>query len=153
MASGYSPKETLELLLGHLGLVFEVREEQRPTGPTLHILTGEPGKLIGKNGKTLEDLQYLLNRILSNDDDESHRDRITVDIENYRLNQYSGLLKKVAEKAELVKTTGEEVVLPPMNSFDRRIVHNHFTNDPLIMSVSEETDARMKSITLKKRTS
>ncbi|MDR0533833.1 MAG: single-stranded DNA-binding protein [Verrucomicrobiales bacterium] len=149
MASGYSPKETLELILGHLGFVFEVREEQRPTGPTLHILTGDSARLIGKNGKTLEDLQYLLNRIISNDEDELHR--ITIDVENYRQSQHVNLLKKVAEKAELVKTTGEEVVLPPMNSFDRRLVHNLFASDPLIMSVSENTDARLKSITLKLR--
>ena len=149
MASGYSPKETLELLLGHLGLAFEVVEEQRPTGPTLHILMSDPARLIGKNGKILDDLQYLLNRIISNEDDAPQR--ITVDIENYRRNQYSELLKKVIEQAEQVKATGEEAVLPPMNSFDRRIVHNHFANDPLIMSISEETDARMKSITLKRR--
>jgi spoIIIJ-associated protein len=149
MASGYSPKETLELILGHLDFAFEVREEQRPTGPTLHILTGEPGRLIGKNGKTLDDLQYLLNRIISNEEDDSQR--VTIDVENYRQNQYSDLLKKADEKAAQIKASGEEAVLPPMNSFDRRIVHNHFANDPLIMSVSENTDARLKSITLKRR--
>jgi spoIIIJ-associated protein len=130
-------------------LVVEVREEQRPTGPTLHIFTGEPGRLIGKNGKTLDDLQYLLNRVISSDDDESQR--VTVDVEHYRLNQYAELLKKIDAQAELVRNGGEPVALPPMNSFDRRIVHNHFAGDPLVMSVSEETDARLKRITLRLR--
>ncbi|MDR1305751.1 MAG: KH domain-containing protein [Verrucomicrobiales bacterium] len=149
MASGYSPKETLELILEHLGFVFEVREEQRPTGLTLHIFTGEPGRLIGKNGRTLDDLQYLLNRILANEEDEPQR--VTVDVEHYRECQQADLLKKITALAAQVLATGEAVTLPPMNSFDRRTVHHHFANDPLIMSVSETTDARLKSITLQRR--
>ena len=151
MASGCSPKETLELLLGHLGLVFEVREEDRPIGPTLHVLTGDPGKLIGKNGKILEDLQYLLNRIISSSDEDVQR--ITVDVENYRQQQYAGLFQKVEAEAEKVRQSGEPVVLPPMNSFERRLVHNLFKDDAVIESVSAPEQSRYKTITLQRRKS
>ncbi|MDD5262565.1 MAG: hypothetical protein PHD76_12035 [Methylacidiphilales bacterium] len=150
MSSGYSPKETLELMLGHLGLVFEIREEDRPTGPTLHVLTAEPNKLIGKNGKILEDLQYLLNRIITSGDEEIQR--VTVDVENYRQQQYSGLFKQVQAEAEKVRATGEEVVLPPMNSFERRLVHNLFKDDPEIQTASSKEESRYKSITLRRKT-
>jgi len=148
--SGYSPKETLELMLSHLGLACEVREENRPAGPVLHVLTGEPGRLIGRNGKTLDDLQYLLNRMLSHVDDEAQR--ITVDVENYRQQQYAGLFKDVEAAAERVRSSGEEVTLPPMNSFERRIVHNLYKDDPEIATSSPAEPARLKSITIRRRT-
>ncbi|MDR1190270.1 MAG: single-stranded DNA-binding protein [Verrucomicrobiales bacterium] len=149
MASGYTPKETLERMLEQLGFTAEVREEPRAAGPTLHIFTAESARLIGKGGKTLDDLQYLLNHVISSGNDDIQR--VIVDVENYRQEQHAALLKKLAEKAAHIKATGEEVVLPPMNSFDRRLVHHHFANDPDIASVSEQTTARLKRITLKRR--
>ncbi|MDR2462684.1 MAG: single-stranded DNA-binding protein [Verrucomicrobiales bacterium] len=150
MASGYTPKETLERLLEHLGLTAEVCEEQRPCGPTLHILTAEPSRLIGKNGRVLDDLQYLLNHVISSGNDDIQH--VTVDVENYRQEQYAELLKKIAVHAARVKASGEDAVLWPMNSFDRRLVHHQFASDPDIVSVSEPTDARLKRVTLKRRT-
>ena len=38
-----------------------------------------------------------------------------------------------------------------MNSYDRRLVHNAFKDDPQVMTWSPSDDARMKRITLKKR--
>jgi spoIIIJ-associated protein len=58
-------RETLEVMLGHLGLVFEV-EELEPAGRhVLNIRSRESGRLIGRDGQVLEDLQFLLNRILN----------------------------------------------------------------------------------------
>jgi predicted RNA-binding protein Jag len=43
-------RETLELMLGHLGLVFEV-EELEPAGRhVLNIHSREAGRLIGRDG-------------------------------------------------------------------------------------------------------
>jgi spoIIIJ-associated protein len=150
MTSRISAKETLELLLGHLGQVFEIREEQRPMGPTLHVLTREPGRLVGRNGKTLDDLQYLLNRIIHQSEDEESS-RILVDVENYRLQEFDLMMKRVDETAQQVLETGTEAELPPMNSFERRLVHNHFKDHPAIQSFSPKSDERIKSIILRKR--
>lgn len=150
MGSRISAKDTLELLLGHLGLVFEIREEQRPMGPTLHILTSDPGRLIGRNGKVLDDLQYLLNRIVhQSDDDDSGR--ILVDVESYRLQRYQEMMDEVDKIAAKVAEDGQEATLPPMNSFERRLVHNHFKDHPGIKSVSPQTDSKIKSIILCRR--
>lgn len=145
----YSPKEMLEMILGHLGFVFEVEEENRLNGPTLHVLTRDPGRLIGRNGKTLDDVQFLLNRLISQSEDEPPK--VTVDVENYKLNQYEPLFRKLRTAANQVKESGEDVTLEPMNSYDRRIVHNFFKDDDEIRSVSPDDKSRLKPITLKKR--
>lgn len=150
MQSGYSPRETLELMLGHLGFTFEIREEQRPSGKTLHILTRDPGRLIGRNGKVLDDLQYLLNRILNREEEAAPR--VIVDVENYRQQLVDQMLVDVKAAADSVRQSGTEAVLQPMNSFERRLVHNLFKDDPEIQSVSPQDDARIKRITLRRRT-
>ena len=148
MSSNYSAKETLEMMLGHLGFVFEVKEEQRLQGPTLHILTRDPGRLIGRNGKTLDDLQFLLNRLLTKSEDEPPK--VTVDVENYKTHQYEPFFVKLRAVANQVKESGEPYELDPMNSFDRRIVHNFFLEDPEIKTVSVDERSRLKKIIIKK---
>ena len=58
-----SPKDILEMLLGHLGFVFEVREEETVLGHVLQVTTRDPARLIGRDGHTLDELQYLVNRL------------------------------------------------------------------------------------------
>lgn len=136
------------MMLGHLGFVFEVREEDRLQGPTLHILTRDPGRLIGRNGKTLDDLQFLLNRLLTTSEDEAPK--VTIDVENYKAHQYEPLFVKLRAAANQVKETGDPYELDPMNSFDRRIVHNFFIDDPEIKTQSVDEKSRLKKVVIKK---
>lgn len=146
-----SPRETLELMLGHLGLSVEIHEEDRPAGRTLHIRTSDPGRLIGRNGRVLDDLQYLLNRILSHEEDSAHR--VIVDVENYRQQLVEQMLERVRAAADGVRAGGPEVELDPMNSFERRLVHNLFKDDPDIQTASPADASRLKRITLRRRAS
>ena len=144
-------RETLELMLGHLGLVFEV-EEMEPAGRhVLNIHSREAGRLIGRDGQVLEDLQYLLNRILNRGDEGSAN--VIVDVEGYRQKEKQDFLGRIRELADQVRQTGQPVVLAPMNSFDRRLVHQAFAEDPEIATQSEESTARLKQITLALRSS
>jgi predicted RNA-binding protein Jag len=47
--------------------------------------------------------------------------------------------------------SGRPVKLDPMNSYDRRIVHNTLQEDPDVMSFSPSDDARIKRITIQRR--
>jgi len=144
-------RETLELMLGHLGLVFEV-EEMEPVGRNvLNIHSREAGRLIGRDGQVLEDLQYLLNRILNRS--EEGAPNVIVDVEGYRQKEKQDFLGRIRELADEVRRTGRPLVLAPMNSFDRRLVHQAFAEDPEIVTQSEEGAARLKQITLALRSS
>jgi spoIIIJ-associated protein len=144
-------RETLEMMLGHLGLVFEV-EEMEPAGRrVLNIHSREAGRLIGRDGEVLDDLQYLLNRILTRGQEGAAN--VIVDVEGYRQKEKQDFLGRVHELADQVRRTGHPVVLAPMNSFDRRLVHQAFAEDPEIATQSEEVAARLKQITLALRSS
>ncbi|MFM8683303.1 MAG: single-stranded DNA-binding protein, partial [Chthoniobacterales bacterium] len=59
-----SPKETLDTLLGYLGFAVQIEEQPGEHGLVLQIYTSDADLLTGRNDETLEDLQYLLNRLL-----------------------------------------------------------------------------------------
>ncbi|GAB4249176.1 MAG: hypothetical protein OHK005_15890 [Candidatus Methylacidiphilales bacterium] len=147
MASQFSPKETLELMLGHLGFVFEVREESRPSGITLNILTRDPGRLIGRNGRVLDDLQYLLNRVLSGGEED--RGAIIVDVENYRAQQVDEFRQRIRSVIERVRRTGEPVTMGPMNSFDRRLVHTTCQAEPDLETESLAGEGKFKKVVVR----
>jgi spoIIIJ-associated protein len=57
----------------------------------------------------------------------------------------------VRELAERVRITGRSLQLEPMNSYERRLVHNAFKDDPEVATWSPSDSARIKQITLLKR--
>ncbi len=144
--SSQRARETLELMLGHLGLVFEV-EEMEPAGRhVLNVHSRESGRLIGRDGQVLDDVQYLLNRILNRG--EEGVANVIVDVEGYRQKEKQDFLGRIREMADEVRRTGKPMVLAPMNSFDRRLVHQAFAEDAEIATHSEEGSAQLKHITL-----
>jgi len=143
-------RQILDTLLGYLGFVVQIEEEDGAEGPTLQILTEDKDALIGKRGEILEDIQYLVNRILLRRDPSAPR--IRVDVEYYRTMREDKMLDEVREMAARVRATGQPVALNPMNSYYRRLVHNLFVNDSAVVSESEKGDDRFKRIILKRRT-
>ncbi len=143
-------RQILENILGYLGFFVAVEEDPNsPDGPTLQILTEESDRLIGKRGEVLDDLQYLVNRLLMRRSPDAPR--IRVDVEYYRSMREDKMLEKAKQEAEMVKLTGKPSALPPMNSYYRRLIHNAFVNDPDIATESAKGDLRFKRVTLKKR--
>ncbi len=116
------PKNILENLLTRLGFEATIEESEMETGSLLNVKTeDDPGRLIGRQGRTLSDLQYLTNRLLIEQDKEAPK--VTVDVGNYRTENTENLVKIAKEAAEKTRRWGEVVELEPMNAYDRRIVH------------------------------
>jgi len=144
-----TPKEILDTMLGCLGFPFEIEERQAANGLTLQVYTSEKEALIGRDGEMIDHLQYLLNRVLQAQDAASPK--VQVDVEHYRDMRNDALVGRVRKLAESVRQTGQPYHLEPMNSYDRRLVHNAFKDDPQITTWSPQDDARVKRITLKLR--
>lgn len=142
-------RQILDTLLGYLGFVVTIEEDNGEEGPTLQILCEEPDDLIGRRGEVLEDIQYLVNRILLRRDPLAPR--IRVDCEYYRSMREDRLLEKVKQQADRVRATGQPVTLNPLNSYYRRLVHNIFVDDPAVVSESAAGTQRFKRITLRRR--
>jgi spoIIIJ-associated protein len=136
------PKEILEKILGTLGFAATVEEHSLDGDLTLEVKTDESGRLIGRQGQTLADLQYLVNRILFQQDQRCPK--VMLDVGGYRAQAREALIKKAREAAEKVRRWGDAVELEPMGSYDRRVVHHALRDDPDVETHSVEVDGTEK---------
>lgn len=151
MNAAHSAREILEIMLSHLGYRVTIEMDEDPSGPSLHVRMEKPEALIGRKGERLDDLQHLVNKLLRQKFPEAPRVRL--DVENFRHNEIERFLDGIRKLAAEVAATGQPVKLDPMNSYERRLVHNLFKDDPLVRSWSPEDAGRLKRITLLPRQS
>jgi spoIIIJ-associated protein len=142
-------REILDTILGYLGFAFEIKEATRDGCPVLQIYTSDAALLIGRHEQTLDDLQFLVNRILQARD--AGQPRVIVDVEHHRDMRDDALIQKAQHLADAVRNSGRPIQTEPLNSYDRRLIHNVFKDDPDIMTWSPSDEARIKRITLKIR--
>ena len=140
------PKETLEKILVSLGFPATVEEHQLEEGVLLDVKTDDAGRLIGRQGQTLSDLQYITNRILFQQDPNTPK--IMVDVGGYRAQAREALVKKAKDAAEKVRRWGDAVELEPMTAFDRRVVHQALKDDPDVETHSVEVEGTDKKAIL-----
>lgn len=139
-------RKILDSLLGHLGFAVEIEAEQTDDGPCLQIHSANAEAITGRDGDRLDDLQYLVNKILRRHQPEATR--IRVDCGHFRSIQQHRLEEEVRGIAERVKASGKPLRLRPLNAYYRRIVHNVLVEDPGVRSHSPDGDERLKRITV-----
>lgn len=140
------PKATLEQLLQTLGFTATIEEHHLEDGLLLDVKTDDSGRLIGRQGQTLADLQYITNRMLFQQDTTAPK--VTVDVGGYRIQAREALLRKAKEAAEKVRRWGDVVELEPLNAFDRRIIHSALKDDPGVETHSVEVEGTDKKAIL-----
>jgi spoIIIJ-associated protein len=138
------PKEIVEKILTSLGFPAMVDEQKCDDGVMLDVKTEESGRLIGRQGQTLADLQYIVNRILFQQDQSAPK--VMLDVGGYRSQARAALVKKAKDAAEKVKRWGDAVELEPLSAFDRRIVHQALKDDPDIDTHSVEVEGTEKKV-------
>lgn len=140
------PKATLENILKLLGFTVTVEEHRMEDGLLLDVKTEDSGRLIGRQGQTLGDLQYITNRLLFQQDPSAPK--IMVDVSGYRAQARDALVRKAKEAAEKVRRWGDVVELEPLSAFDRRIIHQALKDDPGIETHSVEVEGTDKKAIL-----
>jgi spoIIIJ-associated protein len=140
------PKETLEKILQLLGFDAAVEEHTLEDGILLDVKTEESGRLIGRQGQTLSDLQYIANRLLFQQD--ATAPKVMVDVGGYRAQAREALVKKAKDAAEKVRRWGDVVELEPLSAFDRRIIHQALKDDPNVETHSVEVEGTDKKAIL-----
>ncbi len=102
---------------------------------TVDIEGDDVGILIGRQGQTLDALQYLLSISVNRRSDT--RWRVNLDAGGYRDRHNKLLESKAREYAEAVKAHGQEAELEPQSPRDRRIIHLALADDPDVYTYSE----------------
>lgn len=140
------PKATLEKIMELLGFTATVEEHSMEDGILLDVKTEDSGRLIGRQGQTLADLQYIANRLIFQQDPAAPK--IMVDVGGYRAQARDALVKKARDAAEKVRRWGDVVELEPMSAFDRRIIHQALKDDPGVETASVEVEGTEKKAIL-----
>jgi spoIIIJ-associated protein len=147
MTMSSTAKNILENMLTRLGFDAAVEETAMDSGSLLNVKTeDDPGRLIGRQGRTLSDLQYLTNRLLIVQDKEAPK--VTVDVGNYRTENREDLVKQAKAAAEKARRWGEVVEMEPMNAFDRRVVHQTLTEVEDVTTESIEVEGTTNKVVL-----
>jgi len=140
------PKATLQSILDLLGFTATVEEHHLEDGVLLDVKSEDSGRLIGRQGQTLADLQYITNRLLYQQDPSAPK--VMVDVSGYRAQAREALVKKAKDAAEKVRRWGDVVELEPLSAFDRRIIHQALKDDPTVETHSVEVEGTDKKAIL-----
>lgn len=110
----------------------------------------EQGLLIGRGGEVLDALQYLSNVVAAHASDDKRR--VILDVGGYRGRHTARLERMARRAADIVRETGESVMLPAMPAGDRRVVHMVLGEAEEIVTVSRgEEPARRVVVALRGR--
>jgi spoIIIJ-associated protein len=96
-------------------------------GVRLKIEASNAAILIGRHGRTLDALQYVVRKIVRKK--TNTKAPISFDVEGYRDRRKESLTQLALRLGEKVKRTGKPATISPMNAYDRRIVHVALKDD------------------------
>jgi len=102
--------------------------------------------LIGKEGKNLTALQMFLKHALNNQ--TGMNIKVSLDISNYKAKKQKYFEFEIKKIIKQVLNTREDVVLDPMNSYERRIIHNLVSDYPNLSSLSNG-EGKERKVTIK----
>lgn len=139
----------LERVMQAMKLEVDMEVIEKNEKVLININGPDLGILIGRRGETLDALQYLVN--LSSNKNTEKRKRIIIDIEGYRKRREETLKKLAYKLADKAKQRGRNVVLEPMNSMERRIIHTALQDREDIYTFSEGEEPYRKIIIAPKK--
>jgi len=139
-----TPKRDNSITLGHeiltkiISLISpdtKISAEKKGDDIVLNIEGNNPGILIGPKGKTLEALEFIINKAVNKASEK--KVRVIVDAENYRQRREEFLKRLAFKMGEKAKKTRKTVTIDPMSPHDRRIVHLALKGDYQLQTKSD----------------
>ena len=151
----FDPEKTAKVFLKEMfiamGLIVNIETTLKDKQLEVKISGDDMGIIIGKRGQTLDSIQYLVNIVVNKG--TALYISVTLDTENYRERRKETLESLAYNLARKVKHTGKNVVLEPMNPYERRIIHSALQNDRYVTTFSQgEEPYRNVVIALKGKT-
>ena len=133
-----SIKEYILKIIKEMGLDAQIEIKNREERPIFNIITKDSNILIGKNGRPIDSLQTITTALLKQELGTHYY--FLIDVNDYKQRKEKRLEKLAKYTAKDVARTKIEVSLDPMNSYERRIIHNTLSNskDVYTESVGEE---------------
>ena len=131
-------KDLIKGITSDMGL--NVNMETKKRGDTLNvtIYADNNAILIGKNAETLNALTTIIRQSIQKEIGENYK--FVLDIGEYKQKREWNLERMAKQIAREVARTKVEAKLDPMNSYERRIIHNTLSNNKKVYteSIGEE---------------
>jgi spoIIIJ-associated protein len=138
-------REALEKILELIPVETTVNAEQTDGKIALSIEGDKSGLLIGRRGKTLDALQYIVNKIVNKALDK--KTYVVVDSENYRKRREESLTQLALKMGDKAKKIKKPVSTNLMNPHDRRIVHLTLQED-IDLDTKSRGDGLLKKVVI-----
>lgn len=103
------------------------------------------GLLVGPGGRTLNAIQDLA-RVSAQRRLGDHETRLRIDVAGYRARRSEALQRFAADVANSVRDSGSARALEPMNSADRKVIHDALNDEDGVESRSEGDDPNRRIV-------
>jgi len=114
-------RKDIEEFFEKMGFKVETKVSFQEETLQVSLKSEEPKILIGQKGKILAHLQKILKAILNRKFEKTFW--LDIDINDYKKKKIQYLKEMAREVADQVVLTKKEKILPPMSSYERRIIH------------------------------
>lgn len=128
-------KELIKSITKYMGLTVNMEVKKREDNVTISLYSDNNGILIGKDARTLNALTTIIKQAVFNQIGTYYN--FVLDVSEYKEKQQYFIEKAAKKTAREVARTKIEAKLEPMNSYERRIVHNALTNYRGVYTESE----------------
>lgn len=124
-------------LLGLDSDQYSVEIDDQSVQVNISLPDDQSGVFIGHRGETITSLQLLLSLVI--DQRLGEWQRVRVNVGDYQERRHESLIAKADTAVENVISTGQEIIIPNLNAYERQLVHSHLTDHPDVTTESRGT--------------
>jgi len=136
-AQGTEAAGLLEEIISKMGIEAKADFARCDDGSArLNVSSEDSAILIGRKGRNLGAMQYLINRMISRGDTNENTERLVVDVEGYVDRRRESLQEMARSMAERAKESQRNMRLKPLSPQERRIIHLALEGDEDIRTFS-----------------
>ena len=128
-------KELVKELIQNIGLTCNLEVKKRENGLNITIISDNNSILIGKNGRTLDSMTAIIKHAIFNEIGEYYP--FVLDVGEYKQAREQRLERIAKKTAREVAYTKVAAKLEPMNSYERRIIHEALSDNKKVITESE----------------
>jgi spoIIIJ-associated protein len=137
-------KQFLEDVFDKMNIIGKIQTRMNGKDLYVNVEGADMAVLIGRRGQTLDSLQYLVSLVVNKDRDDYIR--VVLDTENYRDKRKETLEKLANRLAYKARKMRKDIILEPMNPYERRIIHSALQGNPHVSTRSEGEEPFRKVI-------
>ena len=128
-------KKSLLHITSCMGIESRIEVKERSGILNITLYSDNNNILIGKNGRTIDAMSLIVKQMIQNELGKPFK--FNLDVSEYKVKQQKRLESLAKRVAREVAKTKIDAKLDPMNSYERRIVHNILTDDKFVYTESE----------------